>query len=60
MKFEYSLYSKVKESDISELELIADVVSGAYGKAFFHNNYINEYGTKPTVVKRTSINNSRA
>ena len=55
IKLEHDTFAEVSPSNIDELGLIADSISGAYGKTFFNKYYINEFGRSPSLLDRLSF-----
>ncbi len=55
IKLEHDIFTEVSPNNIDELGLIADSISGAYGKIYFSKYYINEYGTSPSLLDRLSF-----
>jgi len=52
VKLEYDTFVEVSPSNIDELGLISDSISGAYGKTYFNKYYINEFGSPPSLLDR--------
>ena len=54
-KFEHDLLVKEKESDLDQIGLLSDAISGAYGKDYFNKFHFNQYGKKATLLERLSF-----
>ncbi|MEA3523861.1 MAG: HipA domain-containing protein [Campylobacterota bacterium] len=58
LMFENTLYAEAKTGrgeDINEIGIVADSISGAYGKRYFDKYFINEFGTAPSILDRLSF-----
>lgn len=55
IKLEHAIFSETSSSNIDELGLIADSISGAYGKTYFSKYYTNEFGRLPSLLDRLSF-----
>lgn len=55
VKLEHDTFMKVSPKNIDELGLIADSISGAYGKTYFSKYYINEFANSPSLLDRLSF-----
>ena len=60
LKFEHTTLVKEKESEIDKLGLLADAISGSYGKEYFDKFYFDNYGKKATLLERLSFIGSNA
>ena len=54
-RFENELLVKESESELDKIGLLADAISGAYGKDYFNRFHFNNYGKQATLLERLSF-----
>ncbi len=54
-RFEHALLVKEQESELDNIGLLSDAISGAYGKDYFNKFHFNNYGERATLLERLSF-----